>query len=95
MPLLLAVPAALVQLAVPVPSARSTVLDAIKEGFVDPETGEIVNLQKHEEMSDAFPNPWPHFRQELIARLNLDDQMQLHEQLRSFGTYAEDELPKK
>lgn len=72
--------------------SRRKELDAIKEGFVDPETGEIVNLQKHEEMSDAFPNPWPHFRQELIARLNLDDQMQLHEQLRSFGTYDEDEL---
>lgn len=49
-------------------------LAMIKESYIDPETGEILDIaafrkQQALMLDDRFPQPWPYFRQELEARL--------------------------
>ena len=58
----------------------------LKEGFPDPETGEIVNPDAHVRGVQHFPEPWPHFRHELQTRLYTDDLQSLLEDLRRLGT---------
>lgn len=50
--------------------ARKKELAFVESGFVDPETGEIPNIHAHEVMKVHFPEPWPKFRDELLARLS-------------------------
>jgi len=50
---------------------------------VDAKTGEIL---------DHFPMPWDHFRQELLARLNIDDPDELRAVASNLGTYPQVEL---
>lgn len=50
---------------------------------VDKSTGEI---------TDHFPSPWPHFRQELLARLNIDDPVELRAVAENLGTYPQNVL---
>ena len=64
----------------------------LKEGFPDPETGEIINPDAHVRGVQHFPEPWPHFRHELQARLYTDDLQSLLEDLRRLGTYSEQDL---
>lgn len=45
---------------------------------VDTKTGEIIN---------HFPAPWEHFRDELLARLNMDDPAALRAAVERLGTY--------
>ncbi len=52
--------------------SRRKELKQVREGFVDQETGEIVNPAMFEQLKDHFPDPWPHFRNELQARLSID-----------------------
>ena len=64
----------------------------LKEGFPDPETGEIINPDAHVRGVQHFPEPWPHFRHELQARLYTDDLQSLLEDLRRLGPYSEQDL---
>lgn len=64
-------------------------LEKVREGFVDLETGEIVNPAKHQQLQEHFPDPWPHFRHELEARLKIDDPALLRTEMERFGTYPE------
>ncbi|OIO70968.1 MAG: type II CRISPR RNA-guided endonuclease Cas9 [Zetaproteobacteria bacterium CG_4_9_14_3_um_filter_49_83] len=50
---------------------------------VDTKTGEIL---------DHFPSPWPHFRDELLSRLNLDDPAALHAAVERLETYPPEAL---
>lgn len=50
--------------------ARKKELSFVQSGFVDPETGEIANIAAFDAMQIHFPEPWPKFRDELLARLS-------------------------
>ena len=72
--------------------ARNKEVAYLKEGFPDPETGEIINPEAHARGVLHFPEPWAHFRHELQARLYTDDPQALREDLQRLGTYAEQDL---
>ncbi len=50
---------------------------------VDSKTGEILN---------HFPMPWNHFRQELLARLNIDNLDELRAVAENLGTYPQEDI---
>lgn len=72
--------------------ARRKELAQVREGFVDIETGEVVNPAMFQQLREHFPEPWPHFRDELQARLYVDDPVQLREDIAQLGTYPDDAL---
>lgn len=45
-------------------------LSQVRDSYIDPETGEILNIAAVRQLEDKFPTPWSHFREELIARLS-------------------------
>lgn len=72
--------------------SRRKELDQVHEGFVDMETGEIVNPAMFQRLQQHFPDPWPHFRDELQARLNIDDPALLRTEMEQLGTYLPEAL---
>ena len=50
--------------------ARRRELELVRSGYVDPQTGEILDLSALRRLDSQFPTPWPHFRDELLARLS-------------------------
>ena len=72
--------------------SRRKELDAVREGFTDPETGEIINPAMFQQLHQHFPDPWPHFRDELIARLNIDNPALLREEMQRLGNYPTETL---
>jgi len=72
--------------------ARRKELESVREGFVDLETGEIVNVAMYHQLKAHFPDPWPGFRHELEARLFTDDANKLREAVEELGTYSPAEL---
>lgn len=47
-------------------------LGQVRGEYMDPETGEILDIDAVRKMESHFPEPWPHFRHELLARLSPD-----------------------
>lgn len=72
--------------------ARKRELEHLRQGFPDPETGEIIDPAAHQRLSERFPEPWPHFRHELLARLQTDDPVALREDMARLGTYPPEAL---
>lgn len=72
--------------------ARTRELEQVRDGFVDIETGEIVNPAMHRQLREHFPDPWPHFRHELEARLKIDSPELLREEMERLGSYGNEEL---
>jgi CRISPR-associated endonuclease Csn1 len=72
--------------------ARRKELEFLKEGFPDPETGEVINPVAFDRGRHHFPEPWAHFRHELQARMFSDYISVLQEDLRRLGTYTEHDL---
>jgi CRISPR-associated endonuclease Csn1 len=72
--------------------SRRKELDQVREGFVDVETGEIVNPAMFQQMKAHFPDPWPYFRDELKARLSIDDPALLHAEMERLATYPPEAL---
>lgn len=72
--------------------ARRKELEKVREGFVDVETGEIVNPAMFDQLNTHFPDPWSHFRHELEARLKQDDIAELKAHLEKLGNYAAEDL---
>lgn len=72
--------------------SRRKELEAVRDGFVDLETGEIMNPTRFVQLERHFPLPWPHFRQELEARLFTDDPAQLRAAIEPLGTHSSDAL---
>ncbi|MFV0680956.1 type II CRISPR RNA-guided endonuclease Cas9 [Ottowia sp.] len=72
--------------------ARKKELEFLHEGFPDPETGEILNSDAFDRGRRHFPEPWPHFRHELQARLFTDDLEALKDDMRRLGTYSDADL---
>lgn len=67
-------------------------LDQVREGFVDVTTGEIANLAMFDRLEQHFPSPWPNFRNELEARLKIDDPALLREEMERLGNYPPEAL---
>ena len=57
--------------------SRRKELDRVLEGFVDPQTGEVMDIKALRKLEAQFPAPWPHFRWELEAWLSPDPALQL------------------
>ncbi|MFA6971777.1 MAG: type II CRISPR RNA-guided endonuclease Cas9 [Gallionella sp.] len=72
--------------------SRRKELEQVRSGFVDVDTGEIINPAMFDQLEQHFPNPWPHFRDEVKARLNIDNPALLREEMQRFGTYSEEIL---
>lgn len=72
--------------------SRRRELENLRAGFPDPETGEILDPAMFQRLAEHFPEPWPHFRQELQARLFVDDAEELRTRLGVFGTYPPEAL---
>lgn len=68
--------------------SRRKEMKQVRDGFVDVTTGEVVNPIMHQQLREHFPEPWPHFRDELTARLTVDDPAKLRESLEQHGTYS-------
>lgn len=47
-------------------------LEFVRTHVPDPETGEIINIAALRQLEAEFPQPWPNFRNELLARLSDD-----------------------
>jgi CRISPR-associated endonuclease Csn1 len=67
--------------------ARTRELRHVHEGFADVETGEIVNPAMFDQLKAHFPEPFTHFRDEVQARLKIDDVGVLHSTLKQLGRY--------
>lgn len=72
--------------------SRRKEMRQVREGFVDITTGEIPNPTMFERLEQHFPRPWENFRDELEARLKLDDPALLREAIQRLGTYSEEAL---
>jgi CRISPR-associated endonuclease Csn1 len=71
--------------------SRRKELEQVHKGFVDAD-GVILDLAMFDQIEKHFPNPWAHFRNELEARLKLDDPAMLREEMQRLGTYSEEAL---
>jgi CRISPR-associated endonuclease Csn1 len=72
--------------------SRRKELEQVRAGFVDVDTGEIVNPAMFQQVQEHFPNPWPHFRDEVKLRLSMDDPALLRGEMEKFGTYSPEAL---
>ncbi len=72
--------------------SRRKELNQVREGFVDVETGEVINPAMFQQLHEHFPDPWPHFRDELQARLKIDDPALLRTEMEQLGTYSPEAL---
>ncbi len=72
--------------------SRRKELDQVSVGFVDVESGEIVNPAMFQRLHEHFPDPFPHFRDELQARLKIDNPVLLREEMEKLGTYTVEAL---
>ncbi len=72
--------------------SRRKELEQVREGFIDMETGEIINPAMLERLEQHFPALWPHFRQELLARLNEDNLAALRAEIEHLGSYPPEAL---
>lgn len=72
--------------------SRRKEIQQVQAGFVDVETGEIVNPAMFQQLQQHFPDPWPHFRDELLLRLKCDDAALLKTEIEKFGNYPSEAL---
>jgi CRISPR-associated endonuclease Csn1 len=72
--------------------SRRRELEDAKSGFIDAESGEVMDRDALLRLEAHFPRPWPHFPRELESRLGTNDPEELHAQLKVFGTYPPDTL---
>jgi CRISPR-associated endonuclease Csn1 len=47
-------------------------LAQVRDRYIDPATGEILDIAATRQVEEHFPVPWPHFRSELLAWLSPD-----------------------
>jgi len=71
-------------------SRRRELKDA--RNVIDMETGEIMDPSILDKLEQHFPAPWEHFREELLARLNIDEPAVLRAAVERLGTYPVEAL---
>lgn len=57
--------------------SRRNELRMVRDGFVDPETGEVLDVISMRKLENQFPAPWPGFRHEVMAWLSPDPATEL------------------
>ncbi len=57
--------------------SRRKELNRVRESFVDPQTGEVLDIEAMRKLEAQFPAPWEHFRWELEAWLKPDPALHL------------------
>jgi CRISPR-associated endonuclease Csn1 len=67
--------------------AKRKELEFLRSGFVDPETGVTLDPKAHAALGVHFPAPWSNFREELLARLLLDDPALMRAELVKLASY--------
>jgi CRISPR-associated endonuclease Csn1 len=67
--------------------SRRHELEDARSGYINAETGEVIDREALLRLEAHFPKPWRHFQEELLARLKIDDQTALRETLTNLGTY--------
>lgn len=72
--------------------SRGKELAQVKDGFVDLETGEIVNPTMFAQLNAHFPAPWTGFRDEVKDRLTIDSPELLSIAMQSLGSYCAEAL---
>lgn len=72
--------------------SRRRELESVRDGFVDPATGEIVSPAMFDQLERHFPTPWNAFRHELETRLLTDESAQLRADIERLGTHAPEML---
>ena len=72
--------------------SRRKELEGVRDGFVNLETGEIVDHAQYQQLKTHFPDPWPEFRHELETRLYTDDPAQLRIDIERLGKHSPDAL---
>ncbi|MFA5242419.1 MAG: type II CRISPR RNA-guided endonuclease Cas9 [Sulfuricella sp.] len=72
--------------------SRRKELEQVRKGFVDMETGKIVNPAMFDQLEQHFPRPWDHFHQELEARLKIDEPALLRTEMERLGSYSPEAL---
>lgn len=63
--------------------------------YVNVETGEVLTTQefvRKDEVYKLFPRPWKYFRDELLARLSIDDPATLRAEMGKLGNYPAEAL---
>jgi CRISPR-associated endonuclease Csn1 len=68
--------------------SRRKELAQVRDRYIDPATGEVLDLAALRAIEDHFPKPWPDFRTELLARLSRDPALGLA----GLSTYPPDVL---
>jgi CRISPR-associated endonuclease Csn1 len=68
--------------------SRNKELAQVKEGFVNMETGEIINPTMFAQLNAHFPAPWANFRDEVQDRLKIDDPALLSIAMQRLGSYT-------
>src|SRR2546423_5155994 len=74
--------------------ARRRELEYVRDGFVDMETGEVLDIETLRTVERHFPKPWRHFREELMVRLTIDDAEALRDKLADYDAYDPQTLAK-
>ncbi len=69
--------------------SRRAELLAQKDGtFVDPRTGEMLNVEAAAALGERFPQPWPLFRDEILARLDAHPKTALGDRFPAYDATA-------
>ena len=69
--------------------SRKDELAQLPDGsFTDKRTGEILSAEDAVKLGEKFPQPWPHFREEVMARLSPNPQEQLTERFPAYDADA-------
>ncbi len=74
--------------------SRTKELSKLSKGFVDLETGEILDIDMYAQLHQHFPEPWAHFRDEVEARLKIDDVALLRTEVERLGSYSPEAIAK-
>jgi CRISPR-associated endonuclease Csn1 len=53
-------------------SRKNELVQLVDGTFVDKETGEVLSAEAASTLGERFPQPWSHFREEVLARLSND-----------------------
>jgi CRISPR-associated endonuclease Csn1 len=72
--------------------SRKKELEQVRQGFVDAETGEVLDITALHKLENDFPKPWQHFHHEVEARLKIDDKEKLRSEVERLNTYSTEEL---
>ena len=52
--------------------SRRNEMSMVRDQYIDPTSGEILNVEKLRQIEEDFPKPWTHFRNELLGHLSTD-----------------------